>query len=56
MRATNRLHPGFGQAEVLHFAFPNQILDGASNIFNGNVRVDAMLIEEIDPVRFEPFQ
>jgi hypothetical protein len=46
--ATNRLDTGFRQAEVLDLAFLNQIVDGPGNIFNGDIQIDAVLIEEID--------
>src|ERR1700692_4579828 len=49
-RAADRLRARFRETEVLHFAFLNHILDRASNIFDRNVEVDTMLIEEIDGV------
>ena len=54
MRATNRLHAGLGQTEMLDFAFANQIADRARDFFDRHVRIDAMLIEEIDPIGLEP--
>jgi hypothetical protein len=34
----------------------NQVLHGAGDVLDGNVRVDAVLIEEIDPIRLESLQ
>src|SRR5437879_4985691 len=50
------MHTGFRQAEVPDLAFPNQTLDGAGNVFDRDVRIDAVLIEEIDAIRLEPFE
>ena len=50
MGAANRLRARLGKAEVLHLALRDQVLDRARDIFDGNVRVDAMLIEQIDGV------
>jgi hypothetical protein len=41
---------------VLDLAFANQVSHGASNVLDRDVRVDAMLIEEIDPLRPKPLQ
>ena len=54
MGATNRLHAGFGQTEMLDFAFANQIADRAGDVFDRHVRIDAMLVEEVDAVGLEP--
>ena len=56
MRATNRLHAGLGQTEVLDLAFANQIADRAGDIFDRHIGIDAVLIEKIDTVGLEPFQ
>src|SRR6185295_3277461 len=54
--AANRLSPGFRETEVLHLAFTNQVAHGTRDVFDRHVRIDAMLIEEVDPVGLEPFQ
>jgi hypothetical protein len=36
---------------VLDVAFPNQILDVLGHVFDRDVRIDPMLIEEIDAIR-----
>src|SRR5512146_2756149 len=46
----------FGHPEVPHLALLNQILDGAGDIFNGHVGIDAMLIEQIDRIGPQPLQ
>ena len=56
MRAADRLHAGFRQAEVLDLAFLDQILHRARDILDRHVRVDAVLIEQIDHVGLEPLQ
>ena len=53
MRATNRLHARFGQPEVFDLAFADQILHGPRHLLDRDVRVDAVLIEEIDPFDLE---
>jgi hypothetical protein len=50
VRATNGLHSGFRKAEVSDFALLNQILHGSGNVFNWNLRIDAVLIEQINYV------
>jgi hypothetical protein len=56
MSAADRLHAGLGKAEVPDFPFPNQILHGSRDVFDGHVRIDAMLIEEVDDLDLEPLQ
>jgi len=41
---------------VLDLTFLNQILDCACHFFDGHVRVNAMLIEEIDDIGVEPLE
>lgn len=54
--AANRSRPGFREAEVFHLAGPNQILDRASDVFDWDVRIDAMLIKNIDDIGTEAFE
>src|ERR1700730_13298775 len=56
MRTTNRLHARFGQTEVLDLAFANKILYRARDVLNWDVRIDAVLIEQIDPIGLESSQ
>ena len=50
MRAADRLRARLGEAEVLHLALLDQLLDRAGDVFDRHVRVDAMLIEQVDAV------
>src|SRR5205807_306693 len=54
--ATDRLHACFGEAEVLHLALPNQFLHGSRHVFDGHVRVNPMLIEQVDTLDLEPLE
>src|SRR5271157_636861 len=54
--ATDRFGSWLGKAEVLHLAFPDQFLHGTSHVFNGHVRIDAVLVEQIDAIRLEPLE
>lgn len=56
MRAANRLHSRFGEAEMLDLALLYQLLDRAGDVFHPDVRIDAVLIEEIHALRIEPFE
>ncbi len=46
---------GFGEAEIFHFAGFDQLGHGADGIFDGRVRVDAMLVVEVDVIDAEAF-
>src|SRR5207249_3769862 len=54
--AADRAHAGFGHAEVLHLALRNQFLDRARHVLDRDVRVDTVLIIQIDDVGPESFQ
>jgi len=54
--ATDRLHACFGKAEVLDLACLNQFLHGASDVFDRRVRVNPVLIEQVDCVDLEPLE
>jgi hypothetical protein len=41
---------------VLHLSLPYQILHGAGHVLDRNIGIDAMLIEEIDPVGAEALE
>ena len=56
VRAANRLHARLRQARMLDLALLNQFLHRAGDVFDRHVRVDAMLIEEIDGLDLEPLQ
>ena len=48
MSAAKRLDAGLRHAEVLHLALRDQVLDGPGDVLDRDVRIDAMLVEEID--------
>src|SRR5438034_3663703 len=54
--AADRAHAGFGHAEVLHLALCNQFLDRARHVLDRDVRVDTVLIIQIDDVGPESLQ
>src|SRR5947199_376216 len=56
MCATNRLHSGLRKSEVLHLAFPNQVLYRLRHVFDWHVGIDAVLIKQIDNVGPESLQ
>ena len=41
---------GFGKTEVAYLAGADQFLHGARHFFDGHVRIDAVLVEEVDGV------
>ena len=54
--APNRPHAGLRQAEVLDLALLNQVLDRPRDLFDRHVRVDAVLIEQVDGLDPEPLE
>ena len=50
MSAADRLGAGLGKAEVLDLALVYQLLDRPRHILDRHVRVDAVLIEQIDMI------
>src|SRR5436309_2216697 len=56
MRATDCLHACFRKAEVLHLTLLNELLHRSGNVFDRHVRVDAVLIVQIDDVSLEPLE
>jgi hypothetical protein len=45
---------GFREPEVFDLTFPDQVLHRACHVLNWHVGVDAMLIQEIDPIGLQP--
>src|SRR6476660_5959427 len=43
-----RLDARLGHAKMLDFAFGDQVADGAGDIFDRHVGIDAMLVQQID--------
>src|SRR5439155_14181124 len=56
VRAADRLRARFGETEVLHLTFLNQVLDSARNILDRNVQVDPMLVEQIYGIDPQPLE
>ena len=50
------LHARFGKTEVLDLACLNQFLHRAGDVFDGHVRVNPMLIEQVDDINLEPLE
>ena len=46
----------FRKAEVLHLACLNQVLHRSRHVFDGHVRVNPVLIEQIDGIDLEPLE
>jgi hypothetical protein len=46
--AAERGGPGLRQAEMLDLAFPDQFLDRSRDVFDLHLRIDAMLVEQVD--------
>ena len=56
MRATNSLSRCFGKAKMLHLPRLDKVSHRSCHVFDGYVRIDAMLVEQIDGLDFEPLQ
>jgi hypothetical protein len=52
MGATNRIGASLGHAEMLDLALGDQVLDGPGDVFDGDVRVHAVLVEQVDAFQF----
>ena len=50
------LYACFGESEVPHFTLLNQVLHRAGDAFNSHIRIDTVLIEEIDQVGSQTLQ
>jgi hypothetical protein len=48
--AANGAHARFREPEVFDLAFADQVFDGSCDRVDRDVRINAVLIEEIDPV------
>ena len=54
--AADRLHACLGEAEVPDLARLDQLLHGTGHVLDRHLRVDAVLVEEVDRVRPEPLE
>src|SRR3954454_6614238 len=56
VRPADRLGAGLGQSDMAHLAFGDQLAQRADRLFDGRVRVDAVLVVEVDVVGAEPLE
>jgi hypothetical protein len=50
MGAADRADAGLGHPEVVDLAGLDELLDGAGDVLDGDFRVDAVLVEQVDGV------
>ena len=56
MRATNRFRACLRKSEVLHLTGLNQVLHRSGNFFDRHVRINPVLVVQIDDIGLEPLQ
>jgi hypothetical protein len=56
MGAANGFCAYYTQAGISDFTFPDQIFQGSGYIFNGSIGIQAVLVEQVDMVRFVSFK
>lgn len=56
MGLANGFWADFAQAEMFCLAFTDQIGNGSGRIFNRNLRVETVLIKQVDSVGSQSFQ
>src|SRR5439155_24459758 len=54
--AADRLRSRFGEAEVLDLALLNQLLHRPRDVLDGHVRIDAVLVIQIDGIDLQPLE
>src|SRR2546425_8776474 len=54
--AADRGGTGLGQPDVADLAFGDQLAESASGVFDGRVRIDSVLVVQIDVVGAQPLQ
>src|SRR5204863_408002 len=54
VRPPDRARGGFGQAEVLHLPLVDQVLDGSGDILDRDIRIDSMLVVQVDRLDLQP--
>ena len=54
--AADGCRPGLGQPDVQDLSLGHQFGEGADGVLDGSVRVDAVLVVEVDAVGSEPLQ
>ncbi len=56
MRPADRLSAGLREAEVLHLALGDELLDRAGDVLDRHGGVDAVLVEQVDAVGLQALQ
>jgi hypothetical protein len=56
MRAAQRVRAHLAQAPVQHLALRHQVLDGARDVLDRHLRVDAVLVQQVDAVGAQPLE
>ena len=56
MGPADGLRPRLGEAEVFDLAFLNELLHGSRHVLDGHVRIDAVLVEQVDGLDLEPLE
>src|SRR6476660_4964378 len=56
MGTVQRLDARLGHAEMLDLAFGDQVADGAGDIFDRHVGIDARLVQQIDDLNTQSLQ
>src|SRR5579871_405044 len=56
MRATDRFSACFRESKVFDFALLDELFHGARGFFDWNIRIDAVLVEQIDDIGLEALQ
>ncbi len=56
MSAPDGFRTCFRKAEVLHLAGLDQLLHRSSHVLDRHIRIDAMLIEQVDDIGLEPLE
>jgi len=50
----DRAHPGLGQSDVVDLALGNQFRQGTDGVLDGRVRVDPVLVVQVDVIGAQP--
>jgi hypothetical protein len=56
MSASNRVGSGFGKSEMLDLALSDQVLHCSRHVFDRHVRVNPVLIQQINCLDLEPLE
>ena len=56
VRPADVLRPGLAETEVPHLPLPDEVRDSACHVLDRNLRIDAVLIEQVDDVRLQSLQ